>query len=170
MTYRFRWKLRHLNQIGRWLRTRRVDPFLLTAYEFFASEAPVRMERARVLGRVRELEAALSHTTRGHPPPALVTIARSNIGGYTPLEHTPMIEEAVASMLRRLYPTLRHVEYRPAGPTPAGGVLNASDHRALARMIAEARRTAGGQGARGPAPAPAPATAQGQQDVWQQGV
>jgi len=113
-----------------------LGPFtVLLAFELLISRAASPLATKRLRSRFEELHGALQQLST-HPP-QLVTIARSNIGGYTPIEETARIERLALQMLRHLYPSLASVEVEYAG----FATLNASETEILGRWLRFARRS-----------------------------
>ena len=94
-----RFDMRALRGLERWLQSKRFSldgmvPFLM--YTLFTHDTPAPLVSVRVAERIAQLEAALRRSTSSAP--SLVTIARSNEGGYTPIEATAELERRLASL------------------------------------------------------------------------
>ena len=109
----------------------------MLSYEIYTpAPPPVPLTAERLQARLSSLEIALRQLTSLDRPPAVITIVRSNVGGYTPVEQTAWLEEEVLSFLRRLYPSAARSTVEYAGEW----TLNGSATAALGQMLRTARR------------------------------
>jgi len=69
-------------------------------HELLRDPPPTALDPAAVDSRVADLAAALR---RVGSRPCMITLCRSNKGGYMPLSATAMVEEKALAMLRELY-------------------------------------------------------------------
>lgn len=137
--YQRRFNVSKLVHLQRWVRSRGAKLRRLAMYELLIQHPPKPMRKDVCARRVAQLDEALRHHARtAAGPPAVVTLVRSNEGGYTPIEATPWLEAMVLGMLRRVYPSFRRVPTEYVGDN----TLNGSDSRRFARWFAAARVTA----------------------------
>ena len=106
---------------------------LLAEYDLYSAKRPSRsLDESRIASRINALERVLRSLAPPSKPPRVITVVRSNIGGYTPVEATAHLESAVLQMLRRLWPDIASAIY-------GEGTLNATDTAQLGVLLAGAR-------------------------------
>lgn len=128
-----RFNVSELKRIQRWARGQGADLALLAMYDLYIARQPVPIIDKVQARRIAKLEDALRRHVAA--PPAGITVVRSNVGGYTPIEATSRLEEAVLSMLRSVYPSLRGVQAEYRGDN----TLNRSSTEILGRWLTAAR-------------------------------
>jgi hypothetical protein len=128
-----RFNVSELKRIQRWARGQGADLALLAMYDLYIARQPDPIIDKVQARRIAKLEDALRRHAAA--PPAGITVVRSNVGGYTPIEATSRLEEAVLSMLRSVYPSLRGVQAEYRGDN----TLNRSSTEILGRWLTAAR-------------------------------
>ena len=99
----------------------------MLVFELFKKTSSV-VSNEHVLDRMNVLVRRLRETNM---KPCMITVARSNIGGYTPLAATLDLEEALFQMLRRELPSSLSIMHTAT----ASSLL----HKELLQLIDEAR-------------------------------
>ena len=108
-------------------------------FETHTIEHPPRIDRRTLDAPLERLEAVLTSLLPSRP--CIVTVARSNVGGYTPVADTLMIESAVLQLVRRVYGEPQ-TAVRYLGDNeiyPEGVTLSAADFSVVAQMLESAK-------------------------------
>ena len=127
---------KRVHALRRWLCGRLPYPLCASYFSFegYIAQPPNPMRPAVFAQRLEELAKVLRLLPA---PPCLVTVARSNVGGYTPIANTTVLENSLVDLVQRTFfganpAAVRYVPWE---------ALNASDLAEFVRRWNLAHRT-----------------------------